>query len=228
MNCRDIRVAIDTMSKRAPLSLEASSHLGECADCSRYADQTTALLSLLSAQPRVEAPSDFDFRLRARIARAEAEPRGVIATLEGLWAKSFSWGQAATAVATLALAVTLTTLFVDRTDEIVSPKPEVARVSEAPVRTAPVAIETAVPGSPESNAVAQEAATQRTIAVNASRASVPSDSNRILPIDNGTETMRVYNRERGQIIAASSRTTLIGAEAPAANLAKNASFVPSI
>lgn len=222
MNCRDIRVAIDTMSKRSPLGADAKSHLNGCADCSRYADQTTALLSLLSAQPRVEAPSDFDFRLRARIAREKAEPRGILAGLEALWSRSFSWGQAATTVATLALAVTLTTVFIDRKDEIVAPAENIAQVSSAPVRTAPIEI------AAERSAPVRTEEIRRT--VSATRTAVPVEAKRLNPVvaETGGETLRVYNRERGQVIAASSRTTLIGAEAPAANLARNASYVPSI
>jgi len=214
------------MSKRSPIGADAKSHLNGCADCSRYADQTTALLSLLSAQPRVEAPSDFDFRLRARIAREKAEPRGILAGLEAIWSRSFSWGQAATTVATLALAVTLTTVFIDRKDEIVAPAQDMAQVSTAPVQTAPaeIAVEKSSPVRTEE--------IRRT--VSASRTAVPTavpvEARRLNPVaaEPGAETLRVYNRERGQVIAASSRTTLIGAEAPAANLARNASYVPSI
>lgn len=234
MKCQDIRAAIDTMSKRAPMSHEVKSHTGACTDCSRYADQTTALLSLLSAQPRVEAPADFDFRLRARIARAQAEPRGVMATIEALWSKSFSWGQAASAVATLALAVTLTTLYVDRTEEIVAPAQDVATMNAAPEKIT-TAIETAISETKSETMIAgtPAAMTQRTSARSAARAVPPVEVERVkasLPdaLANNSDTLRVYNRERGQIIAASTRTTLIGAEAPAANLAKNASFVPSI
>lgn len=234
MNCQDIRAAIDTMSKRAPMNHEVKSHTGICADCSRYADQTTALLSLLSAQPRVEAPADFDFRLRARIARAQTEPRGVMATIESIWLKSFSWGQAASAVATLALAVTLTTLFVDRTEQIVAPVQDVATLNAAPDKSAPP-IETAVRQTQPETVITgtPAAATPKTNARSAARAVAPVEIQRVnagLPDApaTGNDTLRVYNRERGQIIAASTRTTLIGAEAPAANLAKNASFVPSI
>lgn len=223
MKCQDIRAAIDTMSKRAPMSHELKAHVGMCTDCGRYADQTTALLSLLSAQPRVEAPSDFDFRLRARIARAQAEPRGLAARIQSLW--SFSWGQAATAMATLALAVTLTTLYVDRTEEIIAPAQEIAQVSDA--RTA-TEIETAVPET-------VSPAEPRTIETPKARSIVRSAPpvERAKPAltsaaNTGHETLRVYNRERGQIIAASARTTLIGAEAPAAGLTRNAAFVPSI
>jgi len=223
MKCQDIRTAIDTMSKRAPMSHEMKAHVGVCVDCGRYADQTTALLSLLSAQPRVEAPSDFDFRLRARIARAQAEPRGLAARIQSFW--SFSWGQAATAAATLALAVTLTTLYVDRTEEIIAPAQEMAQVSEAQVATN---IETAVPETAvESRAVEIPKAAARSIV----RSAPPVERAKPALSDvanTGHETMRVYNRERGQIIAASSRTTLIGAEAPASGLTRNAAFVPSI
>ena len=43
-----------------------------------------ALFALLKAQPRVAAPTDFDFKLRARIARTELEPQGSLKQIEQL------------------------------------------------------------------------------------------------------------------------------------------------
>src|SRR5262245_35618675 len=103
MNCKQTREAIDTASRRAPYGAAVSSHLSGCPDCGRYADETNSLLMLLSAQPRVQAPADFDFRLRARIARAQVEQASPAGLLERLWenflAQTFSWGQAAAAMA---------------------------------------------------------------------------------------------------------------------------------
>ncbi|MBK7601173.1 MAG: hypothetical protein IPJ07_22660 [Acidobacteria bacterium] len=80
----------------------------ECTDCSSYSDQTMGLIALLRAQPMVEVPSDFDFKLRARIARAKSEPEST-SILGHLWAKTFSWGQTATAAAALGLVLTFVT-----------------------------------------------------------------------------------------------------------------------
>ncbi|MBK9315620.1 MAG: hypothetical protein IPM55_15460 [Acidobacteria bacterium] len=131
-------------------------------------------------------------------------------------------------------AVTLTTLYVDRTEEIVAPAQDVATMNAAPEKITTV-IETAIPETKSETIMAgtPSAVTPRSSARSAVRAVPPVEVERVkasLPdaLANNSDTLRVYNRERGQIIAASTRTTLIGAEAPAANLAKNASFVPSI
>src|SRR5262245_50670225 len=106
MKCQDVRLAIDTASRREPMSRATSLHLSGCPDCSRYADETSALLKLICAQPKVAAPADFDFRLRARIARAESDRRRPAAFFERpaffekLWDRTFSWGQVAAVTAT--------------------------------------------------------------------------------------------------------------------------------
>jgi hypothetical protein len=109
MKCQDVQLAINIASCREPMSRSASMHLSDCPDCRHYADETDALLKLISAQPRVQAPADFDFKLRARIARAQSEPSSPAAFFEKLWGRTFSWSQAAVAMATVGLAVTLTT-----------------------------------------------------------------------------------------------------------------------
>jgi hypothetical protein len=116
MNCKQIREEIDAAS-RYDLRGAIRSHLNGCPDCRRYSDETAALLGLLGAQPRVEAPADFEFQLRARIARAQAAAES---DRRSFWRKirpeTFSWGQMAAAAATLALAVTVSTFYVKRDD----------------------------------------------------------------------------------------------------------------
>ena len=115
MNCKQIREAIDTASRRNPYSGAVASHLNGCPDCRRYSDETTSLTRLLGAQPRVEAPPDFEFRLRARMLRAQAAPE--IAPRGFLWKilpGTFSWGQAGAAAAALTLVVTVSVFYADR------------------------------------------------------------------------------------------------------------------
>jgi hypothetical protein len=152
MKCKQTREAIDTTSRRAQHGVSVTSHLNACPDCRRHADETASLLSLLSAQPRVqspadfdsgltrriataqadetvsmlsllrtqprvEVPADFDFRLRARIAREQAERFSPAGVFEKFWerlAQTISLGQAATAMAAAALAVTVSTFYINR------------------------------------------------------------------------------------------------------------------
>src|SRR5262245_59044846 len=114
MNCKQIREAIDAASLHNSYSGHVASHLSGCPDCHRYLDEASSLLRLLSAQPRVEAPPDFEFRLRARIAGAQAapviDPQG---SLQKIRPWTFSWGQTVAAAAALTLVVTVSTLYIN-------------------------------------------------------------------------------------------------------------------
>ncbi len=114
MSCKQIREAIDAASGHNSYSGHVASHLSGCPDCHRYSDEAASLLRLLSAQPRVEAPPDFEFRLRARIAGAQAapaiDPQGILQKIRP-W--TFSWGQTVAAAAALTLVVTVSTLYIN-------------------------------------------------------------------------------------------------------------------
>jgi len=115
MNCKQIREEIDTASRYNLYGGAVTSHLNGCPDCHRYLDKTASLLGLLGAQRRVEVPTDFEFRLRARMARArdaaESDPQGF---LRKILPETFSWGQMVAAAAALALVVTVSTFYIDR------------------------------------------------------------------------------------------------------------------
>jgi hypothetical protein len=114
MNCKQIREAIDAASVHNSYSGYVASHLRGCPDCHRYSDEAASLLRLLSAQPRVEAPPDFEFRLRARIAVAQAapaiDPQGFLQKIRP-W--TFSWGQTVAAAAALTIVVTVSTIYIN-------------------------------------------------------------------------------------------------------------------
>jgi hypothetical protein len=118
MNCKSIREAIDTAIRRSGYSETVRAHLNDCSDCRLHADQMNSLSALLGSQPRVEAPADFEFRLRARIARAKAEPKPVLGTLEKLWSRSFSFAQAATAMVAIAVAISASTYYYTHVNEV--------------------------------------------------------------------------------------------------------------
>lgn len=122
MNCKKIREEIDTASRHNMRSGAVGSHLDACPDCRRYSDETASLTRLLGAQPRVEAPPDFEFRLRARLLRAQAapavDPRGFLwKILPG----TFSWGQTVAAAAALTLVVSVSVFYINRGTEATDP-----------------------------------------------------------------------------------------------------------
>lgn len=231
MNCQNVKTAIDTTARREQLHEAVKSHLGGCSDCRSYDAETSALLALLSAQPRVEAPADFNFKLRARLARAQAEPRGPVAVLENFWARTFSWGQAAMATATLAIVAALSAYYfvgnrqatpnaqlVAQQSTAASPvapqtlaTPDVvttqqATVDVAPVKYQPVKVTTKAP---------------RTSAPMMLAAAPPR------PVSNApsNDTTRFYSRAQRQVMTASSKGYVYGAED--ASLSKPAVFVAS-
>ena len=69
--CNETRRQLDelTLDELAAKSLD---HLATCADCSEFHARQTRLRQLVGSLGMVSAPADFDFKLRARIAQAEA------------------------------------------------------------------------------------------------------------------------------------------------------------
>lgn len=223
MTCKETTAAIDIASRRLSFGDAVSSHLSGCPNCRRHADEMSSLLSLLSAQPRVQAPADFDFRLRARIARAKAEQTNPTGLFENFWARMFSWGQAATAMATLALVIAFSTFYFKqdnvtpvKTDDIAVaytatsvPQAKVDSVSEA--KPQPPAVETSTPTPvrfTSRNVKVSPAAIKSEAPAN------PVPQTDIARVDN---SRRFYHRESRQLVP---DRVLLGAEAAPANSAR--------
>lgn len=232
MNCQNVRTIIDTKARREPLHETVKFHLGGCGDCRSYADETSALLALLNAQPRVEAPADFNFKLRARMARAQAEPRGPVAVLENVWAKTFSWGQAAMATATLAIVAALSAYyFIDNRQAT----PDRQFVAEhKPVAPPTLPQTSAVPDVTTARQATAEPAPVRyqsaRATVKAARTNAPMLVAAAAPVRTVStaptnDTTRFYSREQGRVMTASSKGYVYGAED--ASLSKPAVFVAS-
>src|SRR5713226_9647134 len=68
-DCKTIRREIDEANLDDLLTNEANEHLRTCAECRRFHDDRRALRDLVGSLETVGAPADFDFRLRARLAR---------------------------------------------------------------------------------------------------------------------------------------------------------------
>lgn len=75
-NCKVIRAEIEERGGAgAWLSRAAAEHLEACAGCLGFMNERESLRRLVGGLGRVEAPADFEFRLRARMAAAK-EKRG--------------------------------------------------------------------------------------------------------------------------------------------------------
>lgn len=73
MSCKKFRTEIEEAGRTASLGAAASAHLVSCASCRAFRSEREALRGLVANLARVDAPADFEFRLRARIARSEDE-----------------------------------------------------------------------------------------------------------------------------------------------------------
>lgn len=74
MNCQKFRTEIEELDGGAGLSPRAEGHAALCDSCRAFRAEGDALRALVGGLARVEAPGDFEFRLRSRIARAEGAP----------------------------------------------------------------------------------------------------------------------------------------------------------
>lgn len=77
MNCKQYRTGIDDSDFAAGHeATRHGPHADGCAECRAYGDETTAVRGLVAGLARVDAPADFEFRLRARLNAADsARPR---------------------------------------------------------------------------------------------------------------------------------------------------------
>lgn len=67
-NCLASRHEIEEANLGQPLSESATEHMGGCAKCQDFYESRLKLRQMVAGLGTVEAPADFDFRVRARIA----------------------------------------------------------------------------------------------------------------------------------------------------------------
>jgi hypothetical protein len=70
--CNYIRECIDEADKPNLLSFEITEHIAHCNDCERFANERTALRTLVASSARVSAPANFNATLNARLADVKA------------------------------------------------------------------------------------------------------------------------------------------------------------
>lgn len=69
MNCRNFLAEFE---ERRALTEAARHHLNNCPDCVKASTKQMRVWQMIDGLRRVDAPSDFDFRVKARIAKAKA------------------------------------------------------------------------------------------------------------------------------------------------------------
>jgi hypothetical protein len=105
MNCRRVRREIEEVATGESMSSSATDHLKTCSECGMFRADRLKLREMLSSLGSVEAPGDFDFRLRARLAN---EKRG----RQPFVMRTLSLGFRSVAVTAMLLLVGAALLFV--------------------------------------------------------------------------------------------------------------------
>jgi hypothetical protein len=70
--CSTVQRQLDEMMLGEPQSPGISRHLSECSACRDFNEKQTKLRQIVGSLDSVSAPSDFDFRLRAKLANSES------------------------------------------------------------------------------------------------------------------------------------------------------------
>ena len=106
MSCRNVRQEIEEAAPGKWLSSNVNNHVLNCVACQTLLREQTKLRELVSSLGTVEAPSDFDYRLRARL--AEERHR----TARPFTLGNFSFGIAPVAVVSVLLVIGFALTFV--------------------------------------------------------------------------------------------------------------------
>jgi hypothetical protein len=129
MNCRSVRREIDEAEPGDLPGSVASDHIKNCLECQTFADEHLKLQKIVASLGTVEAPGDFEFRLRARLA---GEKRG---SAQPFMFRNFSFGLRAAAVAAALLLTASAVLFVTLKSPSGSTVPsDSSRATNAPIR----------------------------------------------------------------------------------------------
>src|SRR5262245_15539585 len=141
-SCEDVRRELDEVILGEACSSNAMDHLRGCAACREFEEKQTKLRQIVGSLGVVEAPPDFDFRLRARLANESSS--GVYHLKAAYWSVGRS---AATAMAALVLLVG--GYFMVRSFTTAPGKSEVVIKTEEPGRAAEAGVSVPTPETPQ-------------------------------------------------------------------------------
>ena len=78
--CNQVRLEIDEAELTTPLSTAAKEHLKFCGECKEFHAKEMKLRQIVRSLEPVNAPADFDFRLRARLANDRSQANHFLAS----------------------------------------------------------------------------------------------------------------------------------------------------
>ncbi|HEU4770044.1 MAG TPA: hypothetical protein VFS77_21940 [Pyrinomonadaceae bacterium] len=93
--CEVIRRELDELVLGDECSTAATQHLRDCGECREFHQKQTRLRQIVGSLGTVEAPADFDFRLRARLANESSSA--------GFHLRAFQWSSATKGLAATAM-----------------------------------------------------------------------------------------------------------------------------
>ncbi len=132
-DCKVFRTEIDGACDGGALGPRAAAHAASCASCGESLRGREALRGLVRGLGRVEAPPDFEYRLRARM--AGSRPGGGHGVFGGLFpVRGLAW--AALAVCVLSVTAALYYMQAQQTKQNASSVAESARPPQAPASSA--------------------------------------------------------------------------------------------
>lgn len=103
-DCKVFRTEVEGAADGVALGPRAASHVASCAACGDELRGRESLRGLVRGLGRVEAPPDFEYRLRARI--AGSKPRGGHGVFGGLFpVRGLAWAAVAVCVLSVTAAV---------------------------------------------------------------------------------------------------------------------------
>jgi hypothetical protein len=208
--CKTIRRQLDELKLKEQSGVEVARHLAECSECRDFHQKQTRLREIVRSLGTVNAPPDFDFRLRSRLATGNSH--GSFHLTPAFWLRGQRLAAVSTALFLIVGALVFVRQFQNR--KVVSPavalKPaenqhvELATPSAPNVDTAKTADETARLNSEKGNdksakryfssssrttrrLVAADLANERAPVVRAA----PETSDAVFPVDAAQQSLKV-------------------------------------
>jgi hypothetical protein len=77
-DCRNVRREIEETATGELLTAPAREHLSNCATCTMFGNEEQKLRNMVASLGTIEAPADFDFKLRARLATSGSFRRNLL------------------------------------------------------------------------------------------------------------------------------------------------------